>query len=201
MPGRAGAVLLFVELLHAAEQIAQSLPVCRWELRIVLHLRQGFVHHLAPAFTGEHLLADGLHDRPTQDALHHVEFHIVGRVVEHTEFGFGGVRKQRVSGIPAEIPGDDDRDGRFPFANRLARGVERGRLHIEALLTRKLRDESPGDVATVLVNHQHGHFTHLRIATRPAEQVAEERRQHDGNQHPDDHGPAVVEKQFQILAH
>src|SRR4029077_3204742 len=52
-------------------------------LRIVIHLREGLVHHLASASTGEHLFADGLHDRAAQDALYHQLAKRRNRMLKH----------------------------------------------------------------------------------------------------------------------
>src|SRR5258708_1247341 len=181
--------------------MAKSFSVFWWVWGFVMDRREGLVHHFAPAYTSEHLFADRLHHCAAQDAPYHAEFHVVGRVVQHTEFRFVFACEQRVSGILAEIFGDDDRDRRLALANRLARRVQRGRLYIEVLIAAELGDQAPRDVALVLVNHQHRDFARLRLAALPAEQESKERGQYDGHQQTDDHRFAVAEKQFQIFSH
>src|SRR5208282_1083456 len=148
-------VVFFVPRLHAAQQIAQSLPVIRWQPSIALHPRDRLVDDLAPTSTGEHLLADRLHNRARKNTLDHPEFHVVGRVVEHAEFGLGRARKERASRILAKILGDDDRGGRLALAHGYPCGVQRGWLYVQVLVAGELRDQAARGITAVLINHQH----------------------------------------------
>ncbi len=178
----------------------QRFSVRRRNLRIVLHTRQRLVHHIAPGAAAEYLFADGLHDRSAQNALHHAQLHVMRGIVEHPDLRLRLTREQSSSSIPPKIFGDDNRRRGLAFANQFPRGIQSRWLDIEGRLTGELRDKTARNVAPVLIDHQHRNFADLGIAALTAEEVAKERCQQNRNHKADNHGPPVIEEEFQVFA-
>ena len=154
MVQRLGALSLFVPSLDAIQQITQSCSVL-WRHVNLLQLSEGLAHQFAAALASKHLLADGLHNRAAQDALHHSKLQSVGRVVEQVELGLACAPKEGLSSVPAEILRNDNRGGRLAFTNDVTRCVGCRRFYVEVLIASKLSNERSGNVAFVLVNYQH----------------------------------------------
>lgn len=202
LSGRLLAVLLLIQGMNAAQQVAQYFLVRGGHIFGGFDFRQRLADHLAPALAGKHLLANRLHDGAAQNPLDHSGFHGMRRVVEYAKLRLGGAAvEEGASGVDAKALGNHNRHHGLALAHGHLRGFQGGWLHPEVLVGGQAGDDGSGNVALVLVDDEHRHAADFRVALSSAKQVAEEGTADDRHQQADDNRAPIGEKQPKIFSH